>query len=360
MLQKYLATLAIVVVAATYAVAFLPFAAYAAVLSGTIVDEHRRFELTLNGGHGSYYAVDPQRAQFLEENISLHTTGTARIVAANIVITPQSVRLGRARSVPGAAMTVELQWDTPRDASDGTEDRIYLDFPEIPGLEGIYVRLRSGSYWTDSGGGYVIREETTYRDPFRLGLARTFIALALGLPLGVLLHAVGWHLLVLQRERATRIAALPAGGSELPRTFYPDPVAEWQAGLIMLGVFASLPVVIAYSSDGFMSQTSVEQSYILVALGGAIAPVVAAYTGARVLTFRVEQAGISFARGREALQWTDVPWSDVTLCEEKTSRGRRWIEIGFKDQWRNLKIGEATIVDYAILLSLLEIEPPDT
>jgi hypothetical protein len=255
-------------------------------------------------------------------------------------------------------MTVELQWDTPRDARDGSDGRIYLDFPEILGLEGSYVVLRSGSYWTDSSGGYVIREETAYTHPLRLGLARTLLALSLGLPLGMLLHACGF-ILVLQRERTARIATLPAEGSELPRTFYPDPVAEWQAGLITLGVAACLSVLITFSSDGFVSQTSVELSYLLAASGAVVASLVARYTGARVLTFRVEQDGISFARGRAQLQWTNVPWSDVTLCEEKTVKGKNWIEIAFKHQWRKLKIRETSIVGYPILRDVLEIVRPD-
>jgi len=259
-LQKYLSTLAIIVAAATYAVSFLSFVTTGAVHSGTAMDEQLRFELTVNDTDGSYHAVGVGPvAQFLSENIRFHATGSAHLLAANVDVTPTRVSVRRAKTVPGAALNVALQWDTLRDARDGANGRIYLDFPQIPGLESSHVHFtRSLGHWTQEG--YVILEETAYTQSWRFALARTLLALSLGLPLGILLHAVAWHYLV------------PA-------------VAEWQAGLKTLWLFAGVTVLILYMSDGLVSQTTLELPYLVVALGAATAPLAAAYraayTGAR-------------------------------------------------------------------------------
>ena len=91
-------------------------------------------------------------------------------------------------------------------------------------------------------------------------------------------------------------------------------------------------------------------SDIPLAIATAGAPLVAYFTGKRVLTVRVEPEGISYARGRENLQWTSATWSNVAGADAKirTYRGRTsyWIEIEFNDNRGKLKIPQS-ITDYA-------------
>jgi hypothetical protein len=62
-------------------------------------------------------------------------------------------------------------------------------------------------------------------------------ALAAGVPIGVLLHTIFWAF-VLKGEKRSRVAEFPHQGSELPRTFYPSPIAEWTLWLLLVGIGA--------------------------------------------------------------------------------------------------------------------------
>jgi hypothetical protein len=359
MLQKYLVTLVLVVLAVTYAASHLTFVAHSAVAAGTRVDEHLTYEFFLNTGNHTYHAVDAEAAQFLGGHIGLSTGGSAHLAAAEVTVVPRAMSWTRNKQryyARGALLTVDFSWDTPPDERDGAAGQVYLDLPDVSRFEGSYISLLSGSWATDSGG-LIIRTEAAYRDPLRLGLARSLLALSLGLPVGIIVHAVGWYFLALPRERAARIAALPEAGSGLPRTFHPDPVIEWSAALGALCLFAVFAALMfADSTEGLVSYSGVHIAYMLMAAGAVCAPLAAAWAGSRALTVRVEDNGIAFARGRTAAQWTCVPWTEVTGKCEKSNRGNYWIELEFRGQWSKLKIREAFTVDYPILRGLLHLE----
>jgi len=173
---------------------------------------------------------------------------------------------------------------------------------------------------------------------------------------GVLLQAAGWHFLVLRRERASRIAALPPQGTGLPRTFHPDPIAEWVEGQRVLIVFAVVAALGAYASTRLMSFDRASGALALMAAGAAAAAAYARWRHVRVLTVRVERHDICLARGRgERLQWESIPRSDIEACSERHPLlGSRWLELKFKDRWRKLKIKESSIVDYWGLHRLLK------
>jgi len=358
MLLKYFGSLAVAVFFATYAICFMPFVSQAAVIAGTIQQEHLKFGLAFKAG-STYYTVDAGQAQFLSEHMGLLAVGSAHVVAANVNVTPATVSVISAkgyRSVPGATMTADLTWDTPADSSERAEGRISLDFPEVPGLEGAKPLLSYGEHTVDRAGHVVIREETAYREPLQLSLGRIFLALSLGLPMAMLLHAVGWYLLVLRRERQSRIAALPKQGPTgiLPRSFFPDPIAEWRTGLLVLAVFAFLATLFAYGSTGVVNCAYTEFAYILVAASIPVAAAVADYTGATVLNLRVELRGISIASGRKRLRWQVIPWDNVTEFREKARRRRSWVELTFKGQWKKLRITDRTILDYTNLCNCVK------
>ena len=132
------------------------------------------------------------------------------------------------------------------------------------------------------------------------------------MPLGVLLHTIFWAF-VLKGEKRSRLAEFPPQGSGLPRTFYPNPIAEWTLWLIVFGIGALLASMMASFTvyDGFMSSTFIWVIYIIMAITAAIALPAAYFTGKSLLTVRVDTNGISYARGRGDLQWLNAAWSDI-------------------------------------------------
>ena len=217
--------------------------------------------------------------------------------------------------------------------------------------------MRSGPYQKDNAGRYVIREATTYRSKFQLALARFVFALAAGLPFGVVLHTIGWAFVV-KRERRSRLSELQRESGESPQTFYPDPAAEWSSWLLVLGIGALVSSMLAGFSvyDGFMSSSFALVVYILLGSLAAIAGLVTYLVRKRLLTVRVDSEGISYARGRENLQWISAVWSDILSMAQKsrTYRGNttHWIEIEFNDSRKKLKIGQS-LVGYSTLCNLL-------
>ena len=175
MIPKYIATLALTVSLVTFAASSLQFATRSQVLAGKVVDETSHFEFTIDADSSDTYQITPGIKQFLEDHIRFYAEGPARVVSAQVRITPKQVSWTENHSTitsTGAAMSARLQWDTPADSANGAHGEIYLNFPEVPGLEGKAATFHSGGYQKDNKGRYVVREVTTYRDAFKLSLAR--------------------------------------------------------------------------------------------------------------------------------------------------------------------------------------------
>jgi hypothetical protein len=360
MIPKYLATLALTVCLVTFAASSLQFATRSQVLAGKAVDESLQMEFTIDADSSHTYKISPRIKEFLEDRISFYTEGPARVVSSKVEITPKDVSWSENRSTitsTGAAMAARLQWDTPADSANGAHGKIYLNFPEVPGLEGKVPTFHSGGYQRDDKGRYVIREVTAYRDAFPLSLARFVFALAAGVPIGVLLHTIFWAF-VLKGEKRSRLAEFPPQGSGLPRTFYPSPIAEWIVWLLVFGIGAVLASMMASFTvyDGFMSSTFIWVISIIMAITVAIALPAAYFTGKSLLTVRVDTHGISYARGRGDLQWLNASWSDIATFRQKsrTYRGSttHWIELEFNDKRKKLKIAQS-LAGYPALRDIL-------
>ena len=349
MIPKYIATLALVVFLLTFAASSLQFATRSQVLSGKAVDETLNLEFTIDEDRTHTYEVNSNIQQFLQDRIGFYTEGPAHVVSSKVEITPKDVSWTESHTTytsPGAAMTAQIQWDTPADSANGAHGSIYLKFPDVPGLEGKAATFHSGAFQMDGQRRCVIREMTTYRDTFRLSVARYMFALTAGLPFGIVLHTIFWAF-VLKGEKRSRLEALPPQGAGLPRTFYPDPIAEWVTWLIVLGIGASVASLMAglSMSEGFMSSDFVSIVYIILGIAAAIALIVIYFTGKSVLTVRIETDGISYARGRGDLQWLNAAWSGILRVTHKsrTYRGNTsyWTEVEFKDNRKKLKIGQS-------------------
>jgi hypothetical protein len=366
MLTKYVATLAVTVVVITLIASSLKFATSSQVLSGKALDETMKFEFTIAAdSNNHYYVINADMAQFLQTNIAFPTQGSPHVVSANVQVTPKQVSWTEDRTTitaTGAAINVQLRWDTPSGSANGSQGSIFLNLPQIPGLEGKPLTLRSGPYQVDSQGRNVIRQMTTYRSAFLVAVARFDFALAAGLPFGILLHTICWAFL-LRGEKRSRLAALQPQATGLPRTFPPDPIAEWVLWLLVLGLGAFIASMIAGLSiaDGFMSAQLQYFVYGALAIAAVVALLVAYFTGKRVLTVRVEPDGISYARGRNNPQWTSTIWGDIAGVTQKsrTYRGNTtyWVEITFADGRSKLKISQS-ITGYPALRDLLAGSTP--
>jgi hypothetical protein len=361
MIPKYLATLAAVVFLVSAGASTLQFATRSQVLSGKAVDETWPLEFTIDADSSHTYEITPRLKQFLQESVTLATEGPVRVTSSSIDITPKDVSWTEGRThitSTGAALVAHAKWDTPPDSPNGAHGIVYIRFPEIPGLAGKTVSFHSGGYQKDDQGRYVLREVTTYRTPFSLSFARFAFALTAGLPFGILLHSILWAF-ILRNEKKSRLAALPPQGSELPRTFYPNPIAEWILWTLLFGIGAFVASMLAGFSvlDGFLGSSMAWAICIVLAIGAGIALPCAYFTGKSLLTLRVDPTGISYARGRGDLQWLTAAWGEILMLSEKsrTYRGNTtyWLELEFKDMSRKkLKLTES-IEGYPALRALL-------
>jgi hypothetical protein len=362
MVLKYIATLAVTVVAATLAATSLKFVTSSQVLSGNGLNENLQFEFTIQAdGSEHYYVIDAAMAQFLQSQIRFVTQGPPHVVATNVQITPKQVSCSTgqfAGTEPCATLNVQLQWDTPTDSANGAHGSIFLDFPQIPEIPATAVTLLSGPNDPVSARRDVVRQVTAYRSASLVALARFVFALTVGLPLGILLHTLCWTF-VLRGEKRKRLSALQPQGAGLPRTFYPNPVIEWVAWLTVLGLgaFTGCIILVAGSpiTSGFMSSIPMDFLCIDLAITTAMAPLVTYFIGKYVLTVRVEPDGLSYKRGLHNQRWMSAGWSNILRVTQKsrTIKGNKkyWIEIELDDR-PNLKI-EQYIVDYAGLRDLL-------
>jgi len=359
MIPKYVATLLVAVFLVTFAASSLQFATRSQVLSGKALDETFQFEFTIEADSTHTYKIDPRIKEFLESSVNFYAEGPVRVVSSSVVITSKDVSWTENRTTitsTGAAMTAHVKWDTPADSVNGAHGQIFLNFPEVPGLEGKTPNFHSGGYQKDDKGRYVVREVNTYRSTFLLSLARFSFALNAGLPIGIVMHCIFWAF-VLRSERKSRIAAFPQG-TQFPRTFYPNPIVEWSLWTLIFGIGALVSSMMASFSvyDGFMSSSFVSVIYIIVAIGAAIALPAAYFTGRSVLTVRVDTHNISYARGRGDLQWLNAGWGDILLFTQKsrTYRGttRHWMELEFKDNRKKLKIAQ-DILGYPALRDII-------
>jgi hypothetical protein len=365
MLFKYLVTLVATVVVATLVVASLDCVTASEVLSGQAVSESLQFAFTIDAGGGQYRAIDADLAQFLATHVSFPTQGPPHVVAAKVQVTPQQVSWNdhfanplTNMTAPGAAMSVQLEWNTAGDSANGSSGSIYLNFPEIPGLEGKTVTIRSGPNQVDSAGRSVIRQVTTYRSAAMVAMARFILALAIGLPFGIILHTVFLGLPLVSREKRAFLSALPPQDAGLPRTFYPDPGTEWFVWLPILGASAFAGSIFACSclSNGLITSGLALGVAIGLPITVAIALPSSYLIGKKVLSVRVESEGIAYARGRGNPQWTSAPWDQVAAITPKsnTYRGHttNWIEIMFYEL-DTIKIIDERITDFAGLRNLL-------
>jgi hypothetical protein len=359
MLSKYLATLAILLAILSFAASTLSFATRSQVLAGQTLDETFQLDFTLDADSTHTYPVTPALQKSLEGAITFPCTGTAQIVSSRVVLAPKDVKWTENKqdiTAPGAGMIANVTWTTASDAANGAHGVIYVNFPAIPGLNATPT-FHGNGFQADSAGRYELREVTAYKNSFWLALGRFTFAFTAALPFGIALHSVFWAF-VLRKEKRARIAAFPQQGSQLPRTFYPNPILEWTLWTMLFGVFSIVGGIISgiSISEGFMSSFMVEFIYGFVVAPALLTLIAVYFTRKNLLTVTVKSDGLSYARGRGELQWQNITWSDVAAFSEKsrTYKGntRYWLEFEFKDKRKKLKLSQ-DIHEYPVLRSLI-------
>jgi len=356
MINRYLASLGAAVLLVSLVCSTFRFATRSQVLSGKPAEETWPLEFTIDADSSHTYRINASLQKTLEDGITFPADGPVHVACSRVDITPKDVSWTENDehfTSPGGALLAHVKWDTPPETANGAHGFIYISFPEIPGVAISAVSFHSGGYQTDSQGHRILREVTTYRSSIALFFARFGFALAAGLPFAIPLQSIWWGF-QLRNEKRARLAALPAQGPELPRMFYPDPIAEWTTWTFLFAVIAfSAGVVAAFSVyDGFMSSSMAWVTYAILAAAALIALIAAYFTGRSVPTVRLEPDGLSYARGRGDLQWSTARWSDVRQVQEKTftyrGSSRKWLELQFNDRRKKLKISP-TIVGYPVL-----------
>jgi hypothetical protein len=362
MIPKYLATLAVAVVFVTLGASSLQFAARSQVLAGKPVDDTFHLEFVYDADSNSTYQISPKLKTVLEQSITFVTDGPVHVVSSSVEITPKNVSWTENRTTytsTGAGLVALVKWDTPADSANGARGLIIIHFPDIPAVGSKPPVFHSGGYQRDSQDRYVLREINTYQSGILVYLARFSIGLALGIPVAIVLHSIFWAF-VLKNEKRARLAALPpqGPGTQMPHTFYPNPIAEWTIWTLLIGIISSPAALIAGISvaDGFMSSSMMWAVYIILGVAAFIALISVYFTGRSVLTVRVESSGISYAKGRGDLRWLTAGWNEMLKLTEKsrTYRGntRYWMELDFRDNRKKLKLGQE-IQEYPALKQLL-------
>jgi len=351
MISRYLATLGLVVVLLAVAASTMRFATRSQVPAGQTIAEAFQLDFTFTADSSHTYTVTPQLKQALQEGITFPVDGAVRVLSSSVEITPKDISWSEGNTnytSAGAGMTAQVHWDTPAAAANGAHGKIFVHFPEISGLPNSALTFHSGNYQKDDQGRFIVRDVNAYRGAFSLFFARLALGLAIGLPVGVVLHTV-WWIFQLKKEKRARVAALPPRDSHVPWTFYANPIAEWVIWTLLFGccsLSASIMAVVA-TSDGFLGSSMAWIIYGFLGGGALLGAIFAYYLYLRALTVRVDSEGISYAKGRQNPEWLAARWADVqAFRKSRTYRGarREWIEDGRK----KLKLPQ-DMVDYAVL-----------
>ena len=324
MFAKYLVSLLILLVVACLVCSTLPVVTRAHLSAGTAVDETWKIEFTLDcpaAGKASYYIVDDHVKRDLQKGIAFVGSGPIHVISVATEITPKEVswKVGKTRyTAPGAAMVAHVRWETPADSADGARGDIHIEFPKVRGTPAFH----SGAY-QKIGDRWIFREVTTYRNSLSLNLARFLFALAIALPIAIVLHSIWWAL-VLWKEKRVRLEELaPSNPEALPRTFYPNPIAEWIGWTITVSILGALGCLFAgiEIANGFMSSIFYWVIVIMQGSGAVIGLIVALIVRANVLTVQVSDDTISCAKAAASFP-TGSPPAGQNYRASSTNGGR--------------------------------------
>ncbi len=360
MLRRYFISLLIVTVIMSAIASMFSFVTRSQVRGGTTVEEMWTNDFTLRGIGRQYYRVDSDIIEDLEKGVSFASSGAIRMLSTKVEVSSKQVTWTSNKTkytAPGGTLVSHVRWEALADAADGAAGTIHVEFPKIRGVPGYDVEFHSGSYQKE-GDEWIFREVTVHQGAISLALGRLVFGLCLGLPVAFLVHS-GWWLFCLRREKRSLLAALaPTGSETLPRTFHPDPVAEWNVWCIMMLIFGGIGTLISGIgiSGGFVSSVIAWVILIIVGFGVLIGLLVAWLVRRSVVLLRIDADSLSVAQGRGEPKWITASWGDLkgAVCKSRTYKGNRteWVEVIFPDG-KKRKFYENYLPEYSVVRAVV-------
>jgi hypothetical protein len=360
MLRRYFISLVVVTVVMSAIASMFSFVTRSQVRGGTTVEEMWTNDFTLRGMGSTYYEVDSDIMADLEKGVSFVGSGAIRVLSTKVEVSAKKVTWTSNKTeytAPGGTLVSHVRWEAPADAAAGAAGTIHVEFPKIRGVPGYDVNFHSGSY-QKTGNEWVFREVTVHQGAISLALGRLVFGMCLGLPVAFLFHS-GWWLLYLRREKRARLAALaPVSSETLPRTFYPDPVAEWNVWCIMMLIFGGIGTFIAGIgiSSGFVSSVIAWVILGMVGFGVLISLLIVWLVRRSVVSLKIDADSLSVAQGRGEPKWITASWGDLkgAVCKSRTYKGSRteWVEVIFPDG-KKRKFYENYLPEYAVVRAVV-------
>lgn len=360
MLRRYFISLLVVTVVMSAIASTFSFVTRSQVQGGTIVEETWTNDFTLRKTGNIYYPVDSDIKADLEKGVSFVGSGAIRVLSAKVEVSAKQVTWTSNKTTytaPGGALVSHVRWEAPVDAADGASGTIHVEFPKLSGVPSYDLDFQSGSY-QKTGDQWVFREVTVHQGAVSLALGRLVFGTCLGLPVAFLVHS-GWWLFCLRREKRIRLAALaPTGSETLPRTFHPDPVAEWNVWCILMLIFGGVGTLFTGIgiSGGFVSSVIARVILGIVGFGVLVGILVVLFVRRSVFSLKIDADSLSVAQGRGEPKWITASWGDLkgAACKSRTYKGNRteWVEVIFPDG-KKRKFYENYLPEYAVVRTVV-------
>jgi hypothetical protein len=341
MFSRYLGTLLLVLVVVCGVLSQLPFATRSQVRTGQPVTETWTNEFTLGSPSGKYYVIDDALKRVLEQSITFAGAGPVQVTSADVQITPKDVSWEENKTkytATGAGMVAHVTWQIPDSAKDGERGDVHVEFPKIPGAPSYTTDFHHGAYQKTGDGRWLFREASGYHGSLSLVLARMLYSFSVALPVAILLQGIPWSI-YLWRVKKARVAELqpPPGAPPLPRTFYPNPIAEWFGWMMTMFIFGFVGSMFAafVLFDNYLSSSFDGFIIVIDILGLAVGLFVVWMARRSVVTVRVDPGEVSVAKGRGEPRWQTASWSQLRCADVKsrTYKGQTsyWVELVFPD-----------------------------
>ena len=360
MLRRYFISLIVVTVAMSAIASMFSFVTRSHVRGGTTVEETWTNDFTLRQMGSQNYQVDSEIKADLEKGVSFVGSGAIRVLSTKVEVSATQVTWTSNKkkyTAPGGTLVSHVRWEAPADAPDGAAGTIHVEFPKIRGVPAYTLDFHSGSS-QKTGNEWAFREVTVHQGAISVALGRLVFGICLGLPVAFLFHS-GWWLLYLRREKRARLAALAATSSEtLPRTFHPDPVAEWNVWCIMMLIFGGVGTLIGGIgiSGGFLSSIIAWVILGIVGIGMLFGLLIVWLVRRSVISLKIDADSLSVAQGRGEPKWITASWGDLkgAACKSRTYQGTRteWVEVIFPDG-KKRKFHENYLPEYAVVRTVV-------
>jgi hypothetical protein len=346
--RRYLLSLLALLVASTLATQFFPFVTHSHVLAGVLVEETFSGQAVAFVSEEKFLGVQARLPSILQENTSFAGTGAVQIITGKLELPNPAFTRNRKASNYATPALAHVQWMARPEGTKGTVETHSGPIESTYGFPAWFEGPR--------GGPGSLRQVTVHGSNTALAGGRLLFGLAVVLPIVFTLHTP-WWMFFLRREKRTRLPALlPPDPPTLPITFHPSPVHEWQGYTFLLLVFSIINLFVLFVvrhgiEIGAMPPTlGVQIVGLLLSLG------IFWMLRRGVVTLKLDEQSLSYARGRRPLQWTTNHWADLRAIQVRTVMHKgikhEWLEIEFA-KGQKYPIYHKTILNYPLVRDTL-------